>query len=129
MTDTGTDIRCVDDLDPTFAIVTGERAIAQALARRLTTPRGGLFYDGEYGFDLRRYANSDFDASVAFRVSAAVEAECRKDERVADATADTTYDAATETMRVVVACLGRDGSRPRLTLSVDDVTVTILGAA
>ena len=118
----------MDGLDPAFRVVTGSLATAQALARRLGTPRGGLFYDGEYGFDLRRFANLDFDAGVAFRVASGVEAECRKDERCADASATVTFDPATETMTIRVSCIGRDGVRFRLTLAVDDVTVTILEA-
>ncbi len=126
-TDYGSDIHCIDDIDPSFSVVTGRLAVAQALARRLGTPRGGLFYDPEYGFDLRQFANAGFNQALSFQISAGIEAECVKDERVRSASASVTYDAQTE--RLTTAVDGISDAGPfRLVLSVSSVTVEVLAS-
>jgi phage baseplate assembly protein W len=125
MADLGTDIYCVDDIDPAFAIVSGTRALSQAIARRLSTPRGALFYDLDYGFDLTAFLNADIDDRLLFQIGVGVENEARKDERVRDATATVTYDKQTEKLSVVVQGSASDGPF-QLILSVDAVTVDIL---
>lgn len=59
MPDYGTDLSCVVDLDAGLAEVTGNTLLAQALARRLITPRGGLLDDPNYGYDLTQFLNAD----------------------------------------------------------------------
>ena len=44
-----------NDIDAGGAYVSGVAALTQALLRRLTTPRGGLFYDPNYGTDIRAW--------------------------------------------------------------------------
>lgn len=128
-TDFGIDVSCVADIDPTFALVSGRRALAQALARRLSTPRGGLFYDGTYGYDLRSQLNAAVDDfGGTFAIAAAVEAEVEKDERVLAATAEVTFDASTERLRVAIAIMAADGPFA-LVLGVDAVTVEILSVS
>jgi hypothetical protein len=126
-TDLGTDVFCIDDIDPAFAVVSGSTAVAQAIARRFDTPRGGLHYDGEYGYDLVEWMNREITDADTFRIGLAVEAEALKDERVLAAEASATYDASTETLSIVLR--GACSSGPfQLVMSVDDVTVTILRA-
>lgn len=125
MADLGTDIYCVDDIDPSFAVVDGARALAQAIARRLATPRGGLFYDTEYGFDLTAFLNADIDDRAAFQIAVGVENEALKDERVRECRATVAYDAQTEVMRVVLAGVSSSGPF-QLILGVSDVSVEVL---
>jgi phage baseplate assembly protein W len=82
MAELGTDISCFPDLDPMFVLVSGKLNLAQAIARRLQTPRGGLFYDLDYGFDLRAYCNETITDFSLYALRASIEAECEKDERV-----------------------------------------------
>ena len=49
----GSDFAGVDDIDPALRVVSGRLALAQAFARRLTTPVGSLPDWPEYGFDLQ----------------------------------------------------------------------------
>jgi hypothetical protein len=56
-TDYGTDISCYPDIDASFGVVSGFTLI-EDLARRLETPRGGLFYDSNYGTDVRGWVNA-----------------------------------------------------------------------
>jgi hypothetical protein len=125
--DLGTDVYCIDDIDPAFAMVSGSAAVAQAIARRFDTPRGGLHYDGEYGYDLVEWMNRDISDADVYRVAVAVESEALKDERVLSADAVATYDASTETLSISLRGVCSSGPF-QLVLSVDDVSVTILRA-
>src|SRR5687767_7803210 len=44
----GTDVSIVLDADSHWSLVTGQPNLARAIARRLSTPRGGLFYAPTY---------------------------------------------------------------------------------
>lgn len=84
--DLGSDISTFPDLDPAYAVRTGPHIVAEAVARRYITPRGGLFYDLNYGYDLRQHLNSVITPGLAGRIAAQCEAEALKDERVLGAT-------------------------------------------
>lgn len=124
-TDYGSDVACVTDIDPAFAMVSGPTAVAQAIARRLITPRGGLHYDGTYGYDLRQHLNGSIEDGDTFVVASSVETQCEQDERVRSASARVTYDALTETLRVTIALVLDDGPF-ELVLGVSAVTVEVL---
>lgn len=125
MADFGTDISAVDDLDRDFTLVSGETTLAQALARRLQTPRGGLFYDPDYGYDVRELLLESLTAARISQAQAAISAECVKDERVVTATAAITFNAAEESLTIEVEIETADGTFD-LVLSVDNVTVELL---
>ncbi len=124
-TDFGVDVSCVSDIDPAFALVRGRTALAQALARRFITPRGGLHYDGTYGYDLRSHLNAPLEPGDEFIIASAVESQCVLDERVRSASAAVIYFAATETLRVQIAIVDDEGPF-ELVLGVSAVTVEIL---
>lgn len=83
----GVDISCIQGLDPSLTLVGGTTVLAQGLARRLTTPRGGLFYDPNYGYNVRNLLGATLSATELFAVQSLIEAECEQDERVRDARA------------------------------------------
>lgn len=80
--DLGSDLSCVSDLDPHMGVVSGRTLLAQAIARRLQTPKGALLDDPNYGYDLVGQLNSDIAQGDLGRIAAAVTAECQKDQRV-----------------------------------------------
>lgn len=131
MADLGSDISCVTDIDPMLTSVDGREALGQAIARRLGTPRGGLFYDANYGTDLRSFLNAHVTAE---RVAQAVEAEALKDERVRSASARITFvdagspGATAETLgSMEIELTLVDAAGPFvLTLLVGSVTVALL---
>jgi len=82
MTDFGSDFSALDDIDQSLRVVDGKTALMQALARRLTTPRGALWYAPAYGYDIGAHVNSSTDVAV---IEAAAEAQILDDERVDDA--------------------------------------------
>lgn len=92
MVDYGTTVSCVTDLAAPARLVSGLRVVGEAVARRLTTPAGGLIDDPEYGLDLRQYVNGDLARADLDRLASEIESEARKDERVARVAATVTYD-------------------------------------
>ncbi len=86
--DFGTDLGCVFDLEATCAPVTGRKLLAQAIARRLITPRGRLIDDANYGTDLTEFINEDMSKRDIAMLLSAINAEVMKDERVASVTID-----------------------------------------
>lgn len=89
----GSDFSGVDDLDFNLTYLEGEEpeklAFMQAIQRRLSTPRGALWYDESYGLDVRTFLSDTISPSVA---QGAIAAEIRKDERVANAEVEVLVD-------------------------------------
>lgn len=81
MTTYGSDFAGVEDIDAFWTFETNEgKCLMQALARRLICPPGALFYARTYGYDIRALLNDIVDPDTAARD---IDAEIRKDERVA----------------------------------------------
>jgi hypothetical protein len=115
------------DLDPNFTLITGTQAVAEAVSRRLVTPRGALAYDPDFGTDLRDWLEQDVEESgTAFAIASAIESECLKDERVSSAEAEATYDSEARRFDTRVAIELVSGQVFRLTLSIDAVTASVL---
>jgi hypothetical protein len=119
--DYGSDFGGVMDLSPSLGLVSGRLALAQAIARRLTTPRGSLFYDPDYGYDLRQHLNAP--APRLGVVEAQTSTEVLKDERVLDVEVDVTF---TEGLLSVTLRLFDAGGPFSLVLNVSQVTVELL---
>jgi hypothetical protein len=101
----GGDLSCTSDVTEDFAELDPEspKAIIQALIRRLTTPRGALADDADYGFDIRPWCNRGVTLADLRTLSAQMAAECRKDDRVASVRIDVT-SATTTLASGVLAC-------------------------
>lgn len=120
----GVDISCVLDLDPSMVLLDTTSTLGQACARRLITPRGGLFYDREYGNDLRVFLKRT--GYSAAQIARFVEAELLKDERVENVAADVEYDDNTEALSVDIRVRAVTGKEFDLTLNVSSLTVELL---
>jgi len=124
--DLGSDLSCVADLDPGGLEVSGRRCLAEAIARRLTTPRGRLIDDANYGFDLTQYIDADLSLSELAQIKAQAEAECLKDERVIGA--NVTLQFVANVLNVTVLIQERKGPFT-LVLSINNVTAPTLAVA
>lgn len=122
--DYGVDLSCVTDLDPVLRTVTGKTLLAQAIVRRLTTPRGMLIDDPNYGLDVREWLSMEMTPIVLARLRAAVRSELEKDERVSSVNVDTTFTNGVLTMNLFINA--NEDDPLSLVLAVTDVTVTIL---
>lgn len=119
-TDYGSDIACSTDIEPSLSVVSGTTCLAQALTRRLQTPPGGLFYDPDYGTDLRAFLNGGRDS---YAIEHAAEVECLKDERVQHVSASVAFEG--DTARLSLFIVGGDGPFV-LVLAVSSMTVELL---
>jgi phage baseplate assembly protein W len=124
----GWDKSCIDDLDPAMIEVGGNLILAQACARRLSTPRGQLIDDRNYGYDLKQWLGQDVDPAQIAQIRSGIASELLKDERVLAVTAVAVFVASTEILTVSAVIQGATGPFT-LVLSVGAVTVQILQAA
>jgi hypothetical protein len=127
MAELGTDLSCVEDLDPAGAQVSGRILLAEAMARRLSTPRGGLIDDPNFGYDLTAYLNDDVGPGDLAAMSAGATAEALKDERVLSADVSVTLDPDGK-LRVTMALADSDGPFT-LVLAVGATTVDLLSVS
>lgn len=123
MSDLGTDLSIIDDLGD--GRVTGFANLASALARRLETPRGGLFYDEDYGTDVREYLNDEIDGDTVFEMQALVAAECEKDPRVM--AAEVEIEETADGIRVTALIETEEGPF-EMVIAASKVTVEVLYA-
>ena len=89
----GSELSCTLDVDPNGSMVSGGHLIAEALYRRVITPRGRVIDDPNYGTDLTQYINDDQPKSAQAQIQAAVVQECLKDERVLQCTCTTSLNS------------------------------------
>lgn len=123
----GADLSLFPDLDPAGALVSGTTCLMQALMRRFTTPRGGLFYDPGYGTDLRSLLGEALTSGDGSSVGTDIEQEALQEERVLLAQATVTVNLATSKLAVKLDIQSSSGPFT-MVLAVSAVTVTLLKA-
>lgn len=121
MADLGSDLWCVDDLDPGLRVVSGKLGVAQAVARRWLSRTGDLFYDRSYGsVSVEDFVNAPV---TPFQAAAQLQAEALKDERVDDCGVST--ELAGDTFTISGRFDTAEGPFS-LTLAINAVTAEVL---
>lgn len=133
----GTDLYMFDRL-VTGRMATGVTLLAQAIYRRLTTPRGTLD-DGDegvvYGLDLAEFLGRQATPDAIANTGPALEAEILKDDRIASVTAVASAvtgadGLTTTTVEITAIPYDETAAAPfAMTLAVSDVTVSLLGVS
>lgn len=134
--DFGSDLSCVSDLTPQMLVVSGNRLVGEAVARRLQTPKGALLDDSNYGFDITALLNADVGQGDIGRIQAGITAECQKDQRILVANTTCVFRTATKQtspsiptglgyLEITIAIITRLGPFT-LVLAATQVTVSIL---
>lgn len=129
MTDYGTDIstyaatRDGPDLDARLGTISGAAVVVQAIARRLTTPRGFFDDDPDYGLDVRGWLGGSFTQEYASSLRFLVESECEKDDRVAGAQANVSL--LNSRLSIAITLTLESGETARFTLSVGEIAADI----
>jgi phage baseplate assembly protein W len=125
----GSDLSCAEDLTPRMDVVDpfSTRAIGEAIARRLDTPRGSLPGSPDYGIDLRSYLNRGTTAAEINSLADRIRVELSRDDRIASLRVRVTPNATGSTLSVAIAVVPVD---PRLgafslTLAVTSAEVLI----
>ncbi len=123
--DLGTsDISCIKDFVSDGRVVTGRLVVAEAIARRLWTPRGRLIDDPNYGLDVPGYINQDMSSQDVAALQVLIEQECRKDERVVSAAV--VLALATNGIATLTIDLTTSAGPFKLTLAVGETTYSVL---
>lgn len=83
----GSDLSCVTDLTPDMAELASDDVlvVAQAALRRLTTPRGALLDDPDYGLDVQSYVHKAMTTAELRAMAGQIRLELLKDDRIEDA--------------------------------------------
>ena len=126
MTDYGVDVAMnasMTGMDPAMKSVSGRRALAEALVRRLQTPNGRSIDDPDYGYELLGELNDDIGPAELGRIASEAAAECLKDERVVSCSGTASFVLGVLTVGLVVG----DAQGPfRLVVAARDATVSLL---
>ncbi|WP_437982919.1 hypothetical protein [Sorangium sp. So ce117] len=120
----GVDFDCADDLTELMELASGPRALAQAVYRRLTTPRGALLDAPDYGYDLRELLSRGMTSADLAAIPGIIRSEVTKDERIFDVTTRVSRPAP-DTLELSVHCTTAEGPFT-LVLKVTAETVALL---
>ena len=125
----GTDLSCITDLAEDLPEVdpASNHAIAEALIRRLITPRGALPGDSDYGFDLRGLLNRGVTLAELRAVTGQARNEVRKDDRVLDAKVSAAFTLQNSTLSVSIEVTPTDieNGTFSFTFALTDTTVAM----
>lgn len=127
-TDLGVDISCVDDIDPMFALVSGNTTTRQRLARRFRTMPGQIQDSETFGLDLRQFLSAGLPLEKIAEIRQLVLAQCKHDETVSGISVTADFNLSTKRLRVVVLATGPEGPFS-LVLEATKTTVQILEGA
>jgi len=121
----GSDISGVEDLDPALSVVTGRRALAEAVGRRYVTPAGTHPDDPFYGYDLSEAVGS---GTPPEEIEQHALAQARAEEEIEEASAVTEITGAIgeQTLEMLITLV--DSAGPfTFTVTIDaDLTLSIL---
>ncbi len=120
----GTDIRCLADLDPYFALTVGPEALLQDLVHAIETP--GLFYADNWGIDIRMLINGATGAHGRALLAKRIQAAWTEDERVDSAQALVDWDAVEERLLITGSVLPITGHGFQFVVAVSQVGVELL---
>lgn len=131
MTELGKEVSCTRSLK-TGQYVTGQRLVAEAIYRRLITPRGTLRggeEESNYGLDLAALVGTVRSKSDVAALPAQIEAEIRKDDRVETVSVSIFETTATNGLKSFTLTFAvTTGAGPfTLVIGADAVTVELLG--
>jgi phage baseplate assembly protein W len=126
VSDYGSDISTFPDLDGTFTLITGTRVVCEAVARRLSTPRGSLLGAPDYGIDLRAYVNESMDADVLAGLQRSAKLEIAKDERIASVAVAASFDFASSTLTLNISADLVTGESFSLVMTIGNLAISML---
>lgn len=106
-----------EDIDPFFSLASGPRAAAEAIVAALAHEPNTLWWAIDRGTSLRAFLHRTVTPPA---IAAAVESECLKDERVADATV--TASVLGNEVRLQIELQLKTTETVQFTLNVDDAS-------
>lgn len=97
--DLGTDIK----IGKVLTFESGYQNLVTQLIRRLSTRRGALFYDPNYGDDIRLFMNRPITQTTLNQIAFTVKSQCELDPRVKDADVEVSYTQATISFSIKIS--------------------------
>ena len=90
----GVDLKCIDDLDPALASTDpfSTETLAQDCYHRITTRRGTMPDDPDYGIDILAFLHAPKTPGELRACEGQIATELQKDDRVREASAVVTFD-------------------------------------
>lgn len=123
--DWGFDILTLPNLDTSFTPRRDSVALADAFVRRLFTPRGVIWSDPTYGFDIRDYLNDEVSQSMLAEMVGGIQAQSELDERIHDCQVRAAYNFKTEKLSLRIG-ISSDLGPFNLVLAIGDLSTDIL---
>lgn len=126
--DYGLDLACTDDMTIGATEVSGTANVAQAIYRRLISPRGSLIDDPDYGSDVTLLVDDVQTSRQAAIIAQQIDTEARKDERVlASQTQGEFRQLGGSQVSYLASTVANTAEGPfRLVLSITNVSVDVL---
>lgn len=114
----GVDLVCITDLDPALAVTDPESTatLAQAAFHRISTRRGTLPDDPDFGIDVLAFLHAPKTPQDLLAVGGQVSTELQKDDRFSDVLATATYAAPTQTLTLSIRITPADPDLNTFTL-------------
>ena len=124
----GTDLSCVMDVTETLEEVdpNSVNGLGEALIRRLTTRRGSLPDDPDYGIDVAAFCNKGMTRQDLLALEGEIGSELRKDDRVQSTSTKVTWSDPRLDVRIKVVPEMPGVDPFSLTMAVEDGSVLFL---
>lgn len=113
------------DLSSPSYMASGTQAVAEAILRRWTTPRGALIDDPNYGFSVMDLVSDDLGKRDIAYAQQQLAQECEKDERVRRASVVLTLAPSTGNLTISATVTTAAGPF-KLVVAVSAVSVELL---
>ncbi len=124
-TDYGTDIR----IGKVVRTASGLRNLMDACVRRLSTATGSLFWNPEYGYDVRQVLNSEISVEILKDLESRIVSQLELDERVSKATCDATFIYPTQKLTIKIFITPFQDKTFTLVISVSKLTIELLNTS
>lgn len=124
-TDFGVDIR----IGKVVRTASGLRNLMDACVRRLSTATGSLFWNPEYGYDVRQVLNSEISVEILKDLESRIVSQLELDERVNKATCDATFIYPTQKLTIKIFITPFQDKTFTLVISVSKLTIELLNTS
>jgi len=124
-TDYGKDVR----IGKIVGTASGLRNLMDACVRRLSTSTGSLFWNPEYGYDVRAVLNSEISVEILKDLESRVVYQLELDERVDKATCDATFVFPTQKLTLRISITPAQDKTFTLVIGVSKLTVELLDSS
>lgn len=124
----GSDVSCDTDVDPGVAELAGDdrMLIAQAVVRRLDTPRGTLPDDASYGISVTSMLSAGISTQEVAQLAGVIRAEVSKDDRISSTRVTVTPSSALDALTIDVYILPVDPALGPFTMTLAVTSGAIL---